>query len=61
MCVPIIINYLKFVLARVNVFVTRRQSTFEVFVFREIRDKGGVCIGLQRELANSVRGTEKRK
>ena len=56
-----IINYLKFVLAPVNVFVTRRQSTFEVFVLREFPDKGGVYVGLWKELANSAVETEKRK
>lgn len=57
----IVINYLKFVLARVCVLVTRRQSTFEVFVFPEILGKVGVYIGLRRELANIVRDIEKRK
>ena len=47
-------------MAPVNVFVTRRQSTFEVFVLREFPDKGGVYVGLWKELANSVVETEKR-
>ena len=51
----------KICLARVCVLVTRRQSTFEVFVFPEILDKVGVYIGLRRELANIVRDIEKRK